>query len=104
MSGFRIDFDALEWQSPRPGMRFKLQRQGDRQIRLIEFLNDEVAEYPCEVGHAGWVLAGGLEIDIGGEVVAFREGDGIIIPAGAATCHRATKIIPGTRLMFVEDA
>ena len=103
MSEFRVAFNALEWQSGRPGMRFKLHRQGARQVRLVEFLNGDVAEHPCEEGHAGMVLAGGLDIDIGGEVVSFREGDGIVIPTGPSTAHRATMIIPGTRVLFVED-
>jgi hypothetical protein len=104
VSEFRIDFGSLDWQSPRPGARFKLYRNGTRRVRLIEFMNDEVAPFPCEESHIGMVLAGGLDIDIGGEIVAFREGDGVFIPAGSATAHRATKIIPGTRLLFVEDA
>jgi hypothetical protein len=33
----------------------------------------------------------------------FREGDGIVIPTGPSTAHRATMIIPGTRVLFVED-
>ena len=104
MSEFRIDFDSLEWQSVRPGARFKLHRYGTRQVRLIEFLDAEVVAYPCEEGHVGLVLAGGLDIDIGGQIVSFREGDGIVIPAGSSTAHHATMIIPGTRLLFVEDA
>jgi hypothetical protein len=103
MSQFRVDFNSLEWASTRPGARFKLHRVGTRQIRLIEFLSGDVVPYPCEEGHAGLVLAGGLDIDIGGKVVSFGEGDGIVIPAGSATAHRATRIIPGTRLLFVED-
>ena len=103
MSDFRIDFNSLDWQSVRPGARFKLQRRGLRQVRLVEFLNGDVVPHPCEEGHVGMVLAGGLDIDIGGTIVSFREGDGVFIPAGSSTAHRATMIIPGTRLLFVED-
>ena len=103
MSDFRIDFNTLDWQSARPGARFKLHRRGSRQVRLIEFLNGDVVPHPCEEGHVGMVLAGGLDIDIGGQVVSFREGDGIFIPTGPATAHHATMILPGTRLLFVED-
>jgi len=103
MSEFRIDFSSLPWQSSRPGARFKLHREGTRQVRIIEFLTADTLAYPCEEGHIGWVQAGGLDIDIGGKIVSFREGDGIFIPAGPATAHHATMIIPGTRLLFVED-
>jgi hypothetical protein len=38
------------------------------------------------------------------KVLAFATGDGLFIPAGALTKHRAVSIVPGTRLLMVEDA
>src|SRR5262245_29947032 len=103
MTEFKIDFSVLDWQSRRPGMRFKLHRDESRQLRLVEFLNSDVAPGWCEEGHIGMVLAGGLDIDFGGRVISFKEGDGIFIPSGSAHAHKATSITPGTRLVFVED-
>lgn len=103
MSEFKIDFDTLQWQSPRPGMRFKLYREGSRQLRLVEFLNGDVDPHWCTEGHVGMVLAGALDIDFAGKVVSFREGHGVFISAGASSAHRATSITPGTRLLFVEE-
>ena len=103
MSAFKIDFNSMEWESRRQGARFKQFQNGERQIRLVEFTSGEVDPNWCDQGHIGYVLAGGLEIDIGGNVVSFTEGDGIVIPSGSFTAHRASSITPGTRLLLVED-
>jgi hypothetical protein len=104
MAEFKVDFDSLEWQSPRPGMRFKLHREGSRQLRLVEFLNGEVDPHWCEEGHIGIVLTGELDVDFAGKVVSFREGNGIFISSGSSSAHRATSIAPGTRVLFVEES
>jgi quercetin dioxygenase-like cupin family protein len=103
MSEFKIDFDSLDWQSPRPGMRFKLYREGSRQLRLVEFLNGDVEPYWCEESHIGIVLKGALQIEFPGKVVSFKEGDGVFISAGPSNAHRGTSITPGTCVLFVED-
>jgi hypothetical protein len=103
MSAFRVDFDAMQWQYGRPGVRFKLYREGARQLRLVEFDTAEGYEDWCELGHIGFVLAGGLEIEVDGTVLSFAAGDGLFLPDGPATAHRAVSIEPGTRLVMVED-
>ena len=103
MTEFKVDFDSMTWQSHRPGARYKLHRQGSRQIRLVEFLSEEVDPQWCSKGHIGLVLAGSLEIDFGRKTVSYSEGDGIFIPSGPSTSHRANSIIPGTRLLLVEE-
>jgi len=103
LSIFKIDFDSLEWQDGRPGVRYKTYREGLRQIRLIEFATSEGDPQWCQQGHIGVVLAGGLSIDFNGRVLAFSAGDGVFIPAGAASSHRGLSITPGTRLLLVED-
>ena len=75
MSIFKVDFEAMEWEEGREGVR-----------------------------HIGLVLAGGLKIDFNGTVVSFSAGDGLFIPPGAATAHRGLTIAPRTRLLMVEDA
>src|SRR5688572_16688318 len=104
VSIFKVDFEAMEWEEGREGVRHKTYREGTRQIRLVEFDTTEGGPGWCQLGHIGLVLAGGLEIDFNGTVVSFSAGDGLFIPPGAATAHRGLTIAPGTRLLMVEDA
>lgn len=103
MSILKVDFGSLEWQDGRPGVRYKVYREGQRQIRLIEFATSEGDPHWCQQGHIGAVLAGGLEIDFNGRVLSFSAGDGLFIPAGPDSSHRGLSITPGTRLLLVED-
>ena len=103
MQAFKVDFEALEWQSPLPGARFKSHAAGGRQIRLVEFTSEFVEAHWCEKGHIGMVLDGVLEVDFHGRVVVYREGEGIFIPAGAGAGHKARSLTPVVRLVLVED-
>ena len=100
---FRIEFNDMDWQQIRPDVRQKLYCEGSRQIRLVEFDTSEGAEDWCEAGHIGYVLHGELSISFDGEVIAFKAGDGLFIPSGAASKHRSVSIAAGTRLLMVED-
>ena len=103
MPPFKIDFDTLEWQSALPGARFKVHREGSRQIRLVEFTAEFVEPHWCEKGHAGLVLEGVLEIDFRGRVISFPRGSGLFIPAGPVGAHKARSTTPMVRLVLVED-
>ena len=103
MSAFKVDFDGMEWQPIRPDVRQKVYCEGSRQIRLVEFDTSDGAEDWCEAGHIGYVLKGALSISFNGNVVAFEAGDGIFIPSGAASKHRAVAITSGTLLLMIED-
>jgi quercetin dioxygenase-like cupin family protein len=103
VSPFRINFDGLEWQSALPGARFKVHREGSRQIRLVEFTAEFAEPDWCEKGHVGVVLDGDLEIDFRGRVIPFPRGSGIFIPAGPAGAHKARSTTPVARLVLVED-
>jgi quercetin dioxygenase-like cupin family protein len=103
VSSFKIDFDAMEWQQVRPDVRQKIYCEGSRQVRLVEFATSSGAENWCEAGHIGYVLNGALTISFDGEVISFKAGDGLFIPPGAASRHRAVTISPGTQLLVVED-
>ena len=104
MRQFKIDFDALDWQSLLPGARAKVHREGAKQIRLVEFTSAFVEPRWCEEGHVGVVLSGTLEINFGGEIVSYPEGSGIFIPAGSSSAHKARAVTPAVRLVLVEDA
>ena len=103
MQALKVDFEALEWQSPLPGARFKIHADGSRQIRLIEFTSEFVEPHWCEKGHIGMVLEGVLEVDFRGRAIVYREGEGIFIPPGADTAHKARSLTLVVRLVLVED-
>jgi quercetin dioxygenase-like cupin family protein len=103
VAAFRVDFDALEWQSLLPGARAKVHRDGAKQLRLVEFTPEFVEPHWCEKGHVGFVLSGTLEIDFRGEVVTYPEGSGIFIPSGSSNAHKARSVTPVVRLVLVED-
>ena len=103
MGPFKVSFDAMEWQPIRADVRQKVYCEGSRQVRLVEFDTSEGAEHWCEVGHIGYVLKGGLSISFDGQVISFKAGDGLFIPAGAASKHRAVAISAGTQLLMIED-
>ena len=104
MHPFKVDFESLDWQSPLPGARFKVHRDGARQLRLLEFAAEFVEPDWCTKGHVGFVLSGVLEVDFRGTVVSYPEGSGICIPAGPAGAHKARSLTAVTRLVLVEDA
>ena len=99
----RIPFESMEWEQLRPDVRQKLHRKGGRQVRLVEFSTTTGPDGWCDVGHIGYVLAGGLSISFDGEITDFRAGDGLFIPPGAGHRHRAVSITPGTRLLMIEE-
>jgi quercetin dioxygenase-like cupin family protein len=100
---FKVDFDVLEWQSPLPGARFKVHREGSRQICLVEFTTEFVEPHWCEKGHIGLVLSGTLEVDFQGTLETYGEGSGIFIPAGVGSAHKARSQTPVVRLVLVEE-
>jgi quercetin dioxygenase-like cupin family protein len=103
LSIFKVSFASMDWQEGRAGVRFKDYREGSRQLRLVEFDTGDGFDEWCLQGHIGYVLAGGLEIDFDGTILAFSTGDGLFIPPGEKSRHRAVSIVPGTRLLMVED-
>ena len=103
MTCFKVDFEALEWQTSLPGARFKVYREGARQIRLLEFTSEFVEPQWCEKGHVGLVLEGALELDFHGRVVRYSAGSGLFIPGGSSSAHKARALTPIVRLVLVED-
>lgn len=103
MDPYKILFDQIEWQSSQPGARFKVARDGAKQMRLVEFTPEFIESEWCEKGHVGFVLSGELEIDFSGRVVRFPEGSALLIPAGKPHAHKARVLTPVVRLFLVED-
>jgi hypothetical protein len=103
MQRLEINFDALEWQSPLPGARFKAYRSGGKQIRLVVFTSDFIEPHWCEKGHIGLILEGNLEVDFKGNVVIYQKAEGIFISPGPECAHKARSLTPVVRLVLVED-
>ena len=103
MEQYRILFDELDWQDSIRGARFKVHREGSKQVRLLEFTSEFVEPDWCEKGHVGIVLKGELEIDFHGRLVCYPEGSAIFIPSGAENGHKARSITAVTQLFLVEE-
>jgi quercetin dioxygenase-like cupin family protein len=94
-------FDSLDWQSPAPGLRIKVYRSANKQMRLLEHAQEFVEPDWCVKAHTGLVLKGELEIDFNGRIVSFPEGSGLFIPAGEK--HKARPVTTSVLLFLVED-
>ena len=102
MVQYRVDFESIPWVTPMDGLRFKADKQGDKQLRLVEY-TQEMEPHWCEKGHIGYVLEGRFEIRYDREVHIYNPGDGIFIPDGAEHKHMGKVLTDVVRVIFVED-
>jgi quercetin dioxygenase-like cupin family protein len=102
MESYKVDFRSTAWETPAVGVRFKVHKQGRKQLRLVEFTSEFIESDWCAKGHIGYILAGQLEVDFNGELVIFNSGDGLFIPAGEEHKHKARVITDVVRLILVE--
>jgi len=103
MEPYKIDFEAIPWESPATGIRFRAYQQGGKQVRLVEFAREFVEPEWCRKAHMGYVLEGMLEVNFAGQLVLFRPGDGLFIPGGEESKHKARALTEVTRLFLVEE-
>lgn len=103
MNSRRIDFANIPW-AITPGVKVKAYEGQAYKIRIIEFNEDFVEEDWCQNGHYGYVLDGEMNIDFNGDIIHYRKGDGLYIPAGSEDKHKAI-IAKGkfVRLLLVEE-
>ncbi len=101
MDQYRVLFDELEWQDVAPGLRFKVFRNGSKQMRLLEHSQEFVEPDWCEKAHTGLVLKGELEIDFQDHCECFPEGSGLFIPAGKK--HKGRPVTSSVLIFLVED-
>ena len=104
MNGYRVDFNAMDWDSPGAGVRQKVVEQDGRRYRLLEFSKDFVELDWCVKGHIGYVLDGQLEIDFDGTCIVYGPGEVATIPEGADHKHKARSLTDTVTLFVVEDA
>ncbi len=98
----KINFDMLRWESATPGMRFKVYRDKNKQVRLLELTKEFVENDWCLKGHIGYILDGRLEITFSTELPTLLEmGDGLMITEGIQ--HKARALSEVVKLILVED-
>jgi hypothetical protein len=100
MDAYKVDFEALSWQTPEPGMRSKTYKKGKKQIRLVEFTDQYFDPNWCTRGHVGFMLEGEMDINFNGRPMTFRKGDGLLIPAGEKNKHMV-KVHTGQALVVL---
>ena len=102
VSRYKVEFEALPWKAPMPGLRFRAQAQHGRQLRLVEYTK-EMEPHWCEKGHIGYVLEGRFEIRYESETAVYDPGDGVFIPPGAEHKHMGKALTDVVKVVFVED-
>jgi quercetin dioxygenase-like cupin family protein len=102
MIQYRVDFNGVPWETPMPGVRFKVSKQGGKQLRFVEYTKDMPPHW-CEKGHYGYVLEGQFEIKFTKKVEVFNPGDGVFIPPGAEHKHMGKALTDVVRIIFVEE-
>jgi hypothetical protein len=100
----RIDFSAVPWEEPAPGMRQRCVIRGSQRLRLLEIAPDFVEDGWCDRAHVGYVLEGELELALPTGTLRFAAGDGLFVLGGEAERHQAKALTPRVRLVLVEDA
>ena len=103
MDLYKVEFRSTPWDTPAVGVRFKVYKQGRKQLRLVEFTNEFIESDWCMKGHIGYILKGQLEVNFSGKVVMFNSGDGLFIPAGEEHKHMARVLTDVVKLILVED-
>ncbi len=67
----------------------------------MEFSEEFDEKEWCTKGHAGYVLEGSLSVDFNGTTVEFSAGDGIFMPQGNESRHKAFVARGGKALVLL---
>ena len=102
MLQYKIDFEKIKWEQPMEGVRCKIIRYGNKQLRLVEYTKIMPPHW-CEKGHYGLVLDGEFEIELQNEKHVYRPGDGVFIPDGEEHKHKGRALTGSVKVIFVED-
>jgi len=101
MSRYRIDFRSTPWDESVAGVRMKVYREWDTQLRLVEFSSGFVEPEWCRRGHIGYVLDGRLEVSFSESREVFEAGDGLFIPRDEHR-HKARALTDTATLILIE--
>lgn len=103
MNHIVISFADVPWQRSGPSCRIKEIVRGRQQLRLVEFQKGFEEDGWCEKGHVGYVVEGTLSIEFPDQTVSAKAGDGVWIPAGHQTRHRAHVVGDSAQLILFEN-
>ena len=98
---YRINFKDISWESPFKGIKHKYLDRENFRIRLVEY-SKIMPPHWCEKAHYGYVLDGIMDIEYKNEVIRYKKGDGIFIPAGKEHQHKAVVISEKVKVFFIE--
>ena len=98
-----IEFGSLDWTSPATGVREKAVDVGPLRYRIVEFTPEFVEDGWCERGHIGYMIEGELEIKFADHTIRLSKGDGLFIPGGEESKHRAKALSSVARILLVDE-
>ena len=99
----RVDFSSIDWTSPAVGVREKAVEVGPLRYRIVEFTPEFVEDGWCARGHIGFMIEGELEIAFADHTIGLRRGDGLFIPGGEESKHKATATTEVARVLLVDE-
>ena len=102
MLQYKVNFDKLDWEASLKGVKSKIYKHKDKQIRLIEY-SRKMPLHWCEKGHYGYILEGKFEIEFQNEKIIYQAGDGVFIPEGKGHKHRAKVLTDLVKVIFIEN-
>lgn len=85
---YKVNFPKLPW-SAKAGTRSKAAHLGDGKMRLVEFDDRFMETEWCMRAHFGYVIEGRLFVHFEKEILEFKAGEGMHIPAGRSHKHKA---------------
>ena len=71
MLQYKINFNDINWEEPFEGVKCKIFKHGDKQLRLVVY-SKEMAIHWCEKGHYGYILDGTFEIEYQNEKIIYQ--------------------------------
>ena len=102
MKRYRIDFGSMPWDETVAGVRMKVYRESETQVRLVEFSSEFAESEWCRRGHIGYVLDGRLEVSFPDSQEILEAGDGVLILPGDEHKHKARALTDTATLILVE--
>lgn len=71
MLKYKVDFKELNWEEPLKGVKCKIFKHGDKQLRLVVY-SKEMPLHWCDNGHYGYILDGKFEIEYQNEKIIYQ--------------------------------
>jgi quercetin dioxygenase-like cupin family protein len=102
MLQYKVNFDKLDWEAPLEGVKSKIYKHKDKQIRLIVY-SRKMPLHWCVKGHYGYILEGKFEMEFQNKKIIYQTGDGLFIPEGKKHRHRAKVLTEFVKVIFIEN-